>query len=75
MIRMFFFFFANETRHLTFDYLLVMSTSPQIVQGVGNTVGSTVVAPTRVKDAGNSNLGTFGVCGFLHVHCLLPFFT
>jgi len=38
-----------------------MSTSSQIVQGVGNTVGSTVVAPTRIKDAGNSNLGTFGV--------------
>jgi len=38
-----------------------MSTSPQIIQGAGNTVGSTVVAPTRVKDAGNSNLGTFGV--------------
>jgi len=37
----------------------VMSASPQIVQGVGN--GATVCAPTRVKDAGNSNLGTFGV--------------
>ncbi|KAH9997496.1 vitamin B6 biosynthesis protein [Russula vinacea] len=37
-----------------------MSASPQIVQGVGSN-GSTVCAPTRVKDAGNSNLGTFGV--------------
>jgi pyridoxal 5'-phosphate synthase pdxS subunit len=45
---------------LIFD-LLVMSASPQIVQGVGSTAGSTVCAPTRVKDAGNSNLGTFGV--------------
>ncbi|KAH9981523.1 vitamin B6 biosynthesis protein [Lactifluus volemus] len=34
-----------------------MSVSPQILQGVGNAVN----APTRVKDAGNSNLGTFGV--------------
>jgi hypothetical protein len=39
-----------------------MSASPQIFQGAGSTVGSTVCAPTRVKDAGNSNLGTFGVC-------------
>ncbi|KAH9998158.1 vitamin B6 biosynthesis protein [Russula compacta] len=38
-----------------------MSASPQIVQGAGSTCGSTVGAPTRVKDAGNSNLGTFGV--------------
>jgi hypothetical protein len=42
--------------------LLVMSASPQIAQGAGSNVGSTVCAPTRVKDAGNSNLGTFGVC-------------
>ncbi|KAF8503779.1 vitamin B6 biosynthesis protein [Russula emetica] len=38
-----------------------MSASPQIVQGAGSNVGSTFCAPTRVKDAGNSNLGTFGV--------------
>jgi len=38
-----------------------MSASPQIVQGVGNSAVSTVGAPTRAKDAGNSNLGTFGV--------------
>ncbi|KAI0256470.1 vitamin B6 biosynthesis protein [Lactifluus subvellereus] len=35
--------------------------SAQILQGVGNLTGSAVGAPTRVKDAGNSNLGTFGV--------------
>lgn len=43
----------------------VMSASPQpqiqVLQGAGSTVGSTAGAPTRVKDAGNSNLGTFGV--------------
>lgn len=42
-----------------------MSASPQpqiqVLQGAGSAVGSTVGAPTRVKDAGNSNLGTFGV--------------
>lgn len=42
-----------------------MSASPQPqiqVLGAGSAVGSTAGAPTRVKDAGNSNLGTFGVC-------------
>ncbi|KAI9465980.1 SOR/SNZ family-domain-containing protein [Lactarius psammicola] len=42
-----------------------MSASPQpqiqVLQGAGSAVGSTASAPTRVKDAGNSNLGTFGV--------------
>jgi len=43
-----------------------MSVSPQpqiqVLQGgAGSAVGSTVGAPTRVKEAGNSNLGTFGV--------------
>ncbi|KAH9966421.1 vitamin B6 biosynthesis protein [Russula dissimulans] len=37
------------------------SPQPQNVQGAGSTTGSTVGAPTRQKDAGNSNLGTFGV--------------
>jgi hypothetical protein len=47
-----------------------MSVSPQpqiqVLQGgAGSAVGSTVGAPTRVKEAGNSNLGTFGVCCIL----------
>jgi len=47
------------------------SPQPQNVQGAGNTTGSTVGAPTRQKDAGNSNLGTFGVC--VTVLSLLPY--
>jgi hypothetical protein len=50
-----------------------MSASSQIAQGAGSNVGSTVCAPTRVKDAGNSNLGTFGVRVLPFVH-RLPFF-
>ncbi|KAH9030637.1 SOR/SNZ family-domain-containing protein [Lactarius pseudohatsudake] len=42
-----------------------MSASPQpqiqVLPGAGSAVGSTAGAPTRVKDAGNSNMGTFGV--------------
>jgi hypothetical protein len=48
-----------------------MSASPQIFQGVGSTVGSTFCAPTRAKDAGNSNLGTFGVCAHFIIAFLL----
>ncbi|KAN0128467.1 vitamin B6 biosynthesis protein [Lactarius tabidus] len=43
----------------------VMSASPQpqiqVLQGAGSAVGSPAGAPTRGKDVGNSNLGTFGV--------------
>ena len=62
---------------LYFNEPPVMSASPQpqnqALQGAGSAVGPPACAPTRGKDVGNSNLGTFGVCCNLMSccqHCL-----